>query len=107
MLTRYFCSSRSLQALNISWTNLDQSAVCALVECISPRMQRLNLAGCRRTMSDALFAQLVKRCPGLLELDASDCASLSSEAIDSVGDLKQLESLALSRCYNIPVAAYL
>lgn len=47
------------------------------------------------------------RCPDLRELDLSDCTLLTSQTIDIVCNLRHLEYLSLSRCYNINVAAYL
>lgn len=71
-------------------------------------MQSLNIAGCRRSLSDAQLAQIVQRCPQLREFDASDASQLTADAVQIVcGGLQRLESLALSRCYNIPVTAYL
>lgn len=49
----------------------------------------------------------MKRCPDLRELDLSDCTLLTSQTIDIVCNLRHLEYLSLSRCYNINVAAYL
>lgn len=97
----------SLQTLNISWTGLDHDCVRGLVECVSPKLLRLNVAGCRKSMTDLMLFHLVQRCPDLIELDLSDCSVLSSEAINTVCGLKSLEYLSLSRCYNINVAAYL
>lgn len=41
-----------LQSLNISWTNLSADSVKILVENITPDILRLNLAGCRKTITD-------------------------------------------------------
>lgn len=51
--------------------------------------------------------RIVSRCPQLRELDLSDCTALTSQTINIVASLKQLEYLSLSRCYNINVSAYL
>lgn len=96
-----------LHSLNISWTHLSRSSVDTLVANVTPSLLRLNLAGCRHTMSDAALEKLIHRCPNLLELDLSDCTQLTSEAITVVCKLKKLEYLSLSRCYNIGVTAYL
>lgn len=50
---------------------------------------------------------LVLRCPNLVELDVSDCTMLSSATIQIVSQLKKLEYLSLSRCYNITMTSYL
>nr|CAD7417938.1 unnamed protein product [Timema poppensis] len=50
--------------------------------------------------------ELVDVCPDLVELDMSDCISLTAETISHVCQLSKLEHLALSRCYSIPRSAY-
>ncbi|XP_055534037.1 S-phase kinase-associated protein 2 [Wyeomyia smithii] len=96
-----------LHSLNISWTHLSRQSVEVLVTHVTPTLLRLNIAGCRQSMSDAALNKLITRCPDLLELDLSDCTQLSSEAITVVCKLKKLEYLSLSRCYNINVTSYL
>ena len=51
--------------------------------------------------------QLVTACPELVELDLSDCTTLTSETICIVTQLDKIEYLALSRCYGIAPSAYL
>lgn len=96
-----------LHSLNISWTLLSRSAVDSLVTHVTPSLLRLNIAGCRLTLTDDALDKLVNRCPDLLELDLSDCSQLSSKAMTTVCKLKKLEYLSLSRCYNINVSSYL
>lgn len=96
-----------LHSLNISWTQLSRSTVDSLVTHVTPTLLRLNIAGCRNSMTDAALLKLIDRCPDLLELDLSDCTQLSSEAMKIVCKLKKLEYLSLSRCYNINVTSYL
>ncbi|XP_058449621.1 S-phase kinase-associated protein 2 isoform X2 [Malaya genurostris] len=96
-----------LHSLNISWTHLDRLSVEALVNNITPSLLRLNVAGCRQSMSDTLLEKLITRCPDLLELDLSDCTQLTSQTITLVCKLTKLEYLSLSRCYNINVTSYL
>uniref|UniRef100_A0A182IZJ0 F-box domain-containing protein n=1 Tax=Anopheles atroparvus TaxID=41427 RepID=A0A182IZJ0_ANOAO len=96
-----------LQSLNVGWAYLSSVAVSELVHNLTPYMLRLNLAGCRSTITNEGLAVLVKRCPRLLELDLSDCTQLTSEAIQLVCKLRKLEYLSLSRCYNINVTSYL
>lgn len=45
-------SLQSLTALNISWTNLTNENVEAIVTLITPAIMRLNISGCRRTLTD-------------------------------------------------------
>lgn len=96
-----------LHSLNISWTQLSRPTVEAVVTHVTPSLLRLNISGCRNSMTDDALNKLVDRCPDLLELDLSDCTQLSSAAMKMVCKLKKLEYLSLSRCYNINVTSYL
>lgn len=96
-----------LHSLNISWTQLTRSSVDTLVTYVTPTLLRLNIAGCRSSMTDDALHKLITRCPDLLELDLSDCSQLSSKSISMVCKLQKLEYLSLSRCYNINVTSYL
>ncbi|KAH8344485.1 hypothetical protein KR084_006221 [Drosophila pseudotakahashii] len=100
-------SLTNLSSLNISWTDLSADAVTALVTHISPNVIRLNIAGCRRVLFDSHVASLQKRCPQLLELDLSDCNSLTPAAITSIMKFKMLEYLSVSRCYLIPATRFI
>ncbi|XP_052872894.1 S-phase kinase-associated protein 2 [Anopheles cruzii] len=96
-----------LQNFNVAWTSISSEAILRLVTLISPTLMRINLAGCRNTLIDESLATLVRRCPNLVELDVSDCAQLTSKAIDYLCKLPKLEYLSLSRCYNINTTSYL
>nr|XP_029723559.1 S-phase kinase-associated protein 2 [Aedes albopictus]XP_029723565.1 LOW QUALITY PROTEIN: S-phase kinase-associated protein 2-like [Aedes albopictus] len=96
-----------LHSLNISWTQLSRSTVDYVVTHVTPSLLRLNMAGCRNSMTDDALQKLVDRCPDLVELDLSDCTHLTSQAMKMVCKLKNLEYLSLSRCYNINVTSYL
>lgn len=100
-------SLTSLSSLNISWTDLSADAVTALVTHISPNLIRLNIAGCRRVLFDSHVATLQKRCPQLLELDLSDCNSLTPTVITAIMKFKMLEYLSVSRCYLIPATKFI
>ncbi|KAH8292147.1 hypothetical protein KR054_006317 [Drosophila jambulina] len=100
-------SLTNLSSLNISWTDLTADAVTALVANISPNVIRLNIAGCRRVLFDSHVATLQRRCPQLLELDLSDCNSLTPEAIPAIMKFKMLEYLSVSRCYLIPATRFI
>lgn len=117
-------SLQNLVALNISWTHLDSDDITAVVGGITPSIIRLNISGCRLSMfdrrefDDENFKQffyyltyldlkaLCSRCPNLAELDLSDCSKLTSESFNAIENLKQLEYLSLSRCYNIAMTSY-
>uniref|UniRef100_A0A182SJE1 S-phase kinase-associated protein 2 n=1 Tax=Anopheles maculatus TaxID=74869 RepID=A0A182SJE1_9DIPT len=96
-----------LHSLNVSWTNLSVEAVRDLVRCLTPNIAHLNLAGCRSTMTDEAVAALTTRCQKLVALDLSDCTRLTEATIETLCKARKIEYLSLSRCYNIPVTAYL
>ncbi|XP_034661774.1 S-phase kinase-associated protein 2 [Drosophila subobscura] len=100
-------SLKNLSSLNISWTDLSADAVTALVTHISPNVIRLNVAGCRRVLFDSHVRSLQTRCPQLLELDLSDCNSLTPAAIEAIMQFQMLEYLSVSRCYLIPAASFI
>ncbi|CAO1348653.1 unnamed protein product [Diamesa hyperborea] len=105
---KYICKYlKNLSSLNISWTNIRLESVECIVAKLSPTVTRLNMAGCRNTCYDHHLSVLVLRCPNLVELDVSDCTMLSSATIQIVSQLKKLEYLSLSRCYNITMTSYL
>ncbi|ALC46051.1 Skp2 [Drosophila busckii] len=96
-----------LNSLNISWTDLSADAVTALVTHIPSNVIRLNVAGCRRVLFDSHVATLQKRCPQLLELDLSDCNSLTPAALTAIMSFNMLEYLSVSRCYLIPATSFI
>ncbi|EDW58641.1 S-phase kinase-associated protein 2 [Drosophila virilis] len=100
-------SLSKLNSLNISWTDLSADAVTALVTHIPSNVIRLNVAGCRRVLFDTHVATLQKRCPQLLELDLSDCNSLTPAALAAIMKFNSLEYLSVSRCYLIPAASFI
>lgn len=100
-------SLTKLNSLNISWTDLSADAVTALVTHIPSNVIRLNVAGCRRVLFDIHVVTLQKRCPQLLELDLSDCNSLTPAALTAIMKFNSLEYLSVSRCYLIPAASFI
>ncbi|XP_022214438.1 S-phase kinase-associated protein 2 [Drosophila obscura] len=100
-------SLTNLNSLNIAWTDLSADAVTALVTHISSNVIRLNVAGCRRVLFDSHVKSLQTRCPQLLELDLSDCNSLTPAAIEAIMQFQMLEYLSVSRCYLIPAASFI
>lgn len=44
---------QNLSALNISWTGISKNCLWSLVEHISPSVNRLNIAGCRKSLLDS------------------------------------------------------
>ncbi|XP_060649501.1 S-phase kinase-associated protein 2 [Drosophila nasuta] len=100
-------SLSKLNSLNISWTDLSADAVTALVTHVSPNIIRLNAAGCRRVLFDSHVLTLHKRCKQLLELDLSDCNSLTPAALATIMKFTSLEYLSVSRCYLIPATNFI
>ncbi|XP_043275668.1 S-phase kinase-associated protein 2 isoform X2 [Venturia canescens] len=96
-----------LNSLNMAWCSLDSAAMSLLCDFIPSSVTRLNIAGCRKTISDDDVKALVSSCPSIVELDLSDCTLLTMFSINSLLTLTKLEHLSLSRCYSIPSAAYL
>ncbi|XP_041983769.1 S-phase kinase-associated protein 2 [Aricia agestis] len=100
-LTEILQGCTSLQSLNISWANLCEEALLALVSLLPPKIQRLNISG-TRILTDECVSALALRCGRLVELDVSDCARLGAPALAALRPLSRLEHLALSRCYLLP-----
>ncbi|XP_015521230.2 S-phase kinase-associated protein 2 isoform X1 [Neodiprion pinetum] len=96
-----------LNALNVAWCGLDLECMTLLCRQLPSTITRLNIAGCRKTMTDDNVKELVKCCPRIIELDMSDCTMLTINATQSLLSLTKLEHLALSRCYSIPPTTYL
>ncbi|KAG4065758.1 hypothetical protein HA402_012436 [Bradysia odoriphaga] len=98
---------KSLENLNISWTSMNTECVDTLIKRAPKSLIRLNIAGCRKSLADNHIAELAKSCPGLIELDVSDCVNLTSVCIEYLRKFKRLEFLSMSRCYNINPASYI
>ncbi|EZA53352.1 S-phase kinase-associated protein [Ooceraea biroi] len=98
---------KRLTALNVGWCTLDNECTTLLCKTLPASVTRLNIAGCRKTMTDENVKHLSKRCPNLIELDLSDCAMLTMNAVHHLLTFSKLEHLSLNRCYSIPHTAYL
>lgn len=92
---------RKIRELNLGWANLNASSITYVCEHLPSSMDRINLSGCRKLISDGDVALLVSNCPNLRELDLSDCTGLTGEAVKQITVLQELQFLALSRCYAI------
>ncbi|XP_028523740.1 S-phase kinase-associated protein 2 isoform X6 [Apis cerana] len=97
---------KNLNAVNMAWCSLDTETMTLLCKSLPPSVTRLNIAGCRKTMTDDNVKDLVKSCPDIIELDLSDCTMLTMNTVRSLLDLSKLEHLSLSRCYGIPPSTY-
>ncbi|XP_006824076.2 S-phase kinase-associated protein 2-like [Saccoglossus kowalevskii] len=104
-ITKFLNSCQNLKSLNISWTSLDRVTLVAVVNHLPNTLQKLNIGGFRHLLTDDEVIMIGVRCPNLVELDLSDSALLSSVSIHFLMDrLCNLQFLALSRCYNIPIS---
>ncbi|XP_011877535.1 PREDICTED: S-phase kinase-associated protein 2 isoform X2 [Vollenhovia emeryi] len=95
-----------LTALSLAWCSLDNECMALLCKTLPTSITRLNIAGCRKTMTDENLTDLSKRCPDIIELDLSDCAMLTMQTMHNLLNFSKLEHLSLSRCYSIPLPAY-
>ncbi|XP_059472875.1 S-phase kinase-associated protein 2 [Neocloeon triangulifer] len=91
-----------LYALNVAWTAMDQETLNTLSVTLSQSIKYLNVAGCRKNLSDDHVKKVIEKCPNLEELDLSDCTNLTSVTLECIiAKLDKLEHLSLSRCYNM------
>uniref|UniRef100_A0A1E1XDG1 Putative s-phase kinase-associated protein 2 n=1 Tax=Amblyomma aureolatum TaxID=187763 RepID=A0A1E1XDG1_9ACAR len=98
----------SLTALNLSWSGMKRACLDSFVLTVTPKLRELNISGCHTELRNGHVSALVKRCPQLVELDLSDAADISCEAIHAiVNGLSNLKHLGLSRCYNIVPTTFL
>lgn len=97
---------RRLTSLNLAWTGLRRQSVAYLSVCLPSSVRKLNLSGCRENITDEEVLQLVRACPGLMELDLSDSTVITEQSISHImSHLDKLQYLALSRCYRLPVTS--
>ncbi|XP_012233129.1 S-phase kinase-associated protein 2 [Linepithema humile] len=97
----------SLTSLNMAWCSLDNDCMTLLCKAMPTSITRLNIAGCRKTLTDDNIKDLSKRCPDIIELDLSDCAMLTILSVHHLLNFSKIEHLSLSRCYSIPQSAYI
>ncbi|XP_063991790.1 S-phase kinase-associated protein 2 isoform X2 [Diachasmimorpha longicaudata] len=102
---KYLTRLANVTSLNVSWCSLEPDSISLLCSSLPRSVTRLNMSGCRKTMTDQHITDLVATCPDLVELDVSDCTLLSIASINSFLTLHQLEHLSLSRCYGIPLSS--
>nr|XP_033338587.1 S-phase kinase-associated protein 2-like [Megalopta genalis] len=97
---------KRLNAVNMAWCSLDTESMTLLCKSLPSSVTRLNIAGCRKTMTDDSIRDLVKSCPDIVELDLSDCTMLTMNTVRNLLELTRIEHLSLSRCYGIPPSTY-
>lgn len=100
---REICSScNRLQSVNLAWTKLSREAVNVFVNTVSESLINLNLSGLAYTVDDSNLITLIGRCPGLIELDISDCLEVTTAAVPAIADgLTNIRTFSVSRCYKI------
>ncbi|KAF5306975.1 hypothetical protein FQR65_LT07197 [Abscondita terminalis] len=106
-LTYLLTNCRKLKELNIAWTYLNTASVEYVCSHLPSSIDRLNFSGCRKLLLDTNVRDLVSNCPNLRELDLSDSTGVSGRSIPYIVQLKELNFLALSRCYFISYRALL
>ncbi|XP_050402090.2 S-phase kinase-associated protein 2 [Patella vulgata] len=93
---------KRLESLNIGWTWLDRASIVYLSDSFPTSLCKLNWSGCRENITDDEVVALTRNCSKLKELDLSDSTVLSCQSIHIIAEnMKELEHLALSRCYQI------
>uniref|UniRef100_A0A0P4WCE1 F-box domain-containing protein n=1 Tax=Scylla olivacea TaxID=85551 RepID=A0A0P4WCE1_SCYOL len=99
---------KRLHCLNLAWTGLSSEDLRVICRRFPASLERLNLSGCRNTLSDSHVRLLSEQSSGLVELDVSDATQLTASAVSSIiKHLTRAEYLAFSRCYAIQPDTYL
>ncbi|KAE8284757.1 S-phase kinase-associated protein 2 [Larimichthys crocea] len=98
-------SCSSIEQLNISWCDFNNSHVKSVVDNVSAGVTQLNLSGYRESLTLDDVKVLVTRCPHIETLDLSDSTLLMADSFPVLKQLKCLQHLSLSRCYHIHLAA--
>ncbi|XP_076035199.1 S-phase kinase-associated protein 2-like [Oratosquilla oratoria] len=99
---------KKLQSVNLAWIGLTGEDLRAICHRFPPTIERLNLSGCKQTLTDTHVRWICEDCPKLQELDLSDCTQLTAAVICTIiRTLHHVEYLAFARCYSIQPDAYL
>lgn len=85
---------------------MSEECINAFIESINPNLQRLNIAGSRKTLQDRHVNDIIDRCTKLEELDLSDSSNITEKVMHYFTKLNELKLLSISRCYNIPESAF-
>ncbi|CAG7833265.1 unnamed protein product [Allacma fusca] len=98
---------KNLKNLNMGcivqdWTSEE---LLEVVSSFPPKLEQLNVAGFRQSLTDTHVEVIVSRCPRLIDLDLSDCQDIVM-CIESITTLTNLQHLALSRCYSLDHLSY-
>ncbi|XP_064112761.1 S-phase kinase-associated protein 2-like [Macrobrachium nipponense] len=107
-LTPILTKCRRMQSLNLAWTGLSTEDLRVICRRFPSSLERLNISGCRSTLTDSHIKLLADQAPGLVELDVSDGTQLTAAAVTTIiSQLRSVEYLAFSRCYTIQPDAYI
>ena len=68
---------------------------------MSETITQLNLSGYRKNLQRSDVSTLVGRCPNLVHLDLSDSVMLNNDCFPEFYQLKYLQHLSFSWCYDI------
>jgi len=103
---------RSIEHLNMGWINLDDGMLEPLRNGVltsnANTLSRLSLAGAKESLDDATVDFIARTCTNLIELDISDAGALTNEAVTSIIEhANHLVVLSMSRCYKVPLRAFL
>ncbi|KAK7508241.1 hypothetical protein BaRGS_00000480 [Batillaria attramentaria] len=91
-----------LETLNLAWTWMPRPTIIYLSLCMPSSVRKLNISGCRENITDEDVYKLCQSCPNLVELDLSDATAITGESVVHIEkNLRYLEHLALSRCYQV------
>ncbi|XP_070792048.1 S-phase kinase-associated protein 2 [Pituophis catenifer annectens] len=96
-----------LEELNLGWCDFTAEHLKIVVSHVPSKLLQLNLSGYRQNLLIPDVKTLLERCSGLIHLDLSDSVMLKPECFACFHQLKHLEHLSLSRCYQIPPSALL
>lgn len=107
-LTAIAAGCTQLDSWNLAWAKLDEPSLHVLCVQAPATLQRINLSGCRQTLTDQHVKALCERCPRLVELDVSDASLVTQTSVVFIHEnLRRLEYLAMSRCYGVQISAFL
>lgn len=101
----------TLVDVNLGWIGMNEDMVEEAILLLgnnSRTLSRLNITGCRESLTDNRLEFILEHCLNLKELDVSDARCLTANAIKSiVCHSKHIEMLSCSRCFGIAAASYI
>ncbi|VDD96424.1 unnamed protein product [Enterobius vermicularis] len=100
---------KSLIEANFAWSSFNADHVEILCNCLPASLLRLDISGIidPHALLDKDVVKLTRTCPKLIDIDMSDCPSVTSVSIKRLLGLSSLKGLTLSRCYGIDVTTFM